>query len=92
MANGEGIAQQIIERAWVSFKNRVMHPQWPECQTTEMRNAFYAGALSCFVTMRDAAELSDAEAFSLLNGLQREFESFFQCLVSSYAHVQKYDS
>lgn len=86
------MAHQIIEGEWVSFKNRVMHPQSPPNQVTEMKNAFYAGALSAFVTMQTAAELPEDVACRVLDGLQREFETFFQCLVSSYANVQKYDS
>jgi hypothetical protein len=69
-----------------------MHPQSGPLQISEMKSAFYAGALSAFVTMQNAAELPQDAACRVLDGLQREFESFFQCLVSSYADVQKYDS
>jgi len=61
------MAQQIIEREWDSFRARVMHPQSPPNQVTEMKNAFYAGALSAFTTVQDTAELPDDEGVRLLN-------------------------
>jgi hypothetical protein len=39
---------KLIERAWLEYQQKVIHPDAPAIQIVESRRAFYAGAQSTF--------------------------------------------
>ena len=64
-----------IEREWNDFAAKVLPKSASAVQHSEMRKAFYAGAMSAFAVISGVGEGSgsEAEGLALLGDLQREF-------------------
>lgn len=85
---GEGMAQQIIEREWEIFKNKVMPTQASQAQIIDMRGAFYAGASVLLDELKKNADLPDALQIEI-DTLKDETDFYF---ITNYGHLQKHDS
>jgi hypothetical protein len=67
---------KTIEERWHEFRRRVMDPDVPEPQLSEMRIAFYAGFKAMLDANMEIAMLDNVPAVRELERLQNEARRF----------------
>lgn len=61
-----------IENTWLSFRKKVISPQASEAQLTDMRHAFYAGAMTVLSITEEATNASEEVGETILGNMYNE--------------------
>ncbi len=67
---------RTIREEWQSYALGVIPSGAPKVQFQECKRAFYAGARSLLQLMRQAGEMTDREAVTMLGRLEQELTAF----------------
>jgi hypothetical protein len=73
-----------IADGWESFRKGVIHPKAPPDQLSEMRKAFFAGAIHTFYSLLskvDEGEEITQKDLELLDNYQKEIEKYGERLI-----------
>jgi hypothetical protein len=80
--------RQLMAENWDSFARAVLPPNAPPVQITEMRRAFYAGAVgilhSILKVLEPGSEPTDAD-LKMMDGIQRELADFNEAVKAGRA-------
>jgi len=71
-----------IERLWLIYKRRCVHPQAPPYQVWETRQAFYSGVFSMFEWLLTII-FSNQDIKENLVAIQQELENFKQEIIDA---------
>jgi hypothetical protein len=73
------VVPNLINNEWDSFRERVLSPEAPEVQVTEMRRAFFGGAMALFgslMTKFDEGEEETERDLAQMDAIDKELRDF----------------
>lgn len=65
-----------IENKWLSFREKVISPQAGEAQITDMRHAFYAGAMTILSITEEATNETEQVGETMIGNMYNEMARY----------------